>query len=76
MRGRRSDQRGDDRLHRQPYSGAIKPQRGEDQAQVLPGAAHHRVQCIAQRTLERVATQPPVHLHVPNGRLDGAAPLR
>lgn len=41
----------------------------------MPGTAHHRVQRIAQRALERIAAQPPVHLHVPDGRLDGAAPL-
>lgn len=69
------DQCSYDRLHRQPESDAIKPQRGQDQTQVMPGATHHRVQRIAQRSLERIAAQPTVHLHVPNGRLDGAAPL-
>ena len=63
----------DDRLHGQPESGAIKPQRGQNQAQVMPRATHHRMQRIAQRALERVAAQPPVHFHVPNGRLDGTA---
>lgn len=31
------------------------------------------MQRIAQRTLERIATQPAVHLHVAYRRLDGAA---
>lgn len=70
-----SDQRGDNRLHGQPDAGAIKPQRGQDQAQVVPGAAHHRVQRVAQRALERVASEATVHLHVPDGRLNGAAPF-
>ena len=33
------------------------------------------MQRIAQRTFERVSTQFAVHLHVPNGWLEGTAPL-
>ena len=33
-------QGGNEIVHRQPTAGAIKPQRGQDQAQVVPGAAH------------------------------------
>ena len=41
----------------------------------MPSSAHHRVQRIAQRALEWIAAKPSVHLHVPDGRLDGAAPF-
>ncbi len=49
----------DDRLHGQPNAGAIKPPRGQNQAHVMPGAAHHRMQRNAQRDLERVAASRP-----------------
>ena len=32
----------------------------------LARAAHHRMQRIAQRTLERISGQAPIHLHVPD----------
>lgn len=63
---------------KQTESGAIKPQRGQDQAQVVPGAAHHRVQRIAQRALEWIASEAPVHLPHPGvdhsfvGGIEGA----
>ena len=56
-------------------SGAKKPQLGQDQPQVVPGAAHHRMQRIAQGAFERVSGQSPVHFHVPDRRLNGAAPV-
>ena len=31
------------------------------------------MQCVTQRTLQRISAQPSIHLHVPDGRLDGAA---
>lgn len=41
----------------------------------MPRATHHRMQRIAQCALERIAGKPPVHLHVPDSRLDGATPF-
>ena len=35
----------------------------------MPSAARHCMQRIAQRALERVASDAPIHLHVPDGRL-------
>ena len=66
------NQRGDERLQGQPESSATKPQRGQDQAQVVPRAAHHRMKGIAKLPLERISGQPAVHLHVPDHWLDGA----
>jgi len=48
---RSSEQCCNDRLYRQPESGATKPQRGQDQAQAVPGTAYHHMQRIAQRLI-------------------------
>ncbi|SIT48439.1 hypothetical protein BN2475_1030006 [Paraburkholderia ribeironis] len=51
-----------------------KPQLAQDHPQVVPGAAQHRMIRIAQRTLEPIAIEPAVGLHVPDGRLDRTTP--
>lgn len=55
----------------QPQSGTKKPQLPEQQPDVVPRAAQHRVQRVADGALERISAQSPVHLHVPDRRLDG-----
>jgi len=62
-------------LQREAKLGTKKPQLPQQHPHVVACSAHHRMQRIAQRTFERVSTQFAVHLHVPNGWLDGTAPL-
>lgn len=52
-----------------------KPQQAQQQTDVVSGAALHGMQRITQRTLERIAIQPSVALHMSDGWLDGAAPF-
>lgn len=42
--------------------GHKKPQQAQQQADVVPGAAQHGMQCISQRTLERIAIESAVAL--------------
>lgn len=55
--------------------GTKKSQLRQDQAQVVAGAAHHRMQRVVQGTLERIAPKTPIHLHVLDRPLDGTAPM-
>jgi len=50
-----------------------KPQLAHDHSQVVTGATQHCVDRIAQRTLESIAIELAVGLHVADGRLDRAA---
>lgn len=60
-------------LQRQTGLGTKKPQLPLDQTQVMASAAHHRVDRVGEGALERISAEAPVHLHMPDGRLDGAA---
>ncbi len=55
--------------------GAKKPQLLQQQANVVPCAAQYGMQRIAQGAFERITAQAPVGLHVPDTRLDRAAPF-
>jgi len=48
-------------------------QLGDEEADVVTGTAQDGVEDITERVLERVPAQAPVHLHVADGRLDGAS---
>ena len=48
-------------------------QLGDDEADVVAGGAEDRVEGVAEAALERVSAQATVHLHVPDGRLNGAS---
>jgi len=48
-------------------------QPGDEEADVVPGAAQDGVDRVTERALERVSGQASVPLHVPDGRLDGAS---
>lgn len=52
-----------------------KPQQAQQQADVVLSAAQHGMQRIIQRALEGGSVQPSISFHVPDGWLDGAAPL-
>lgn len=54
---------------------AKKPQPAQQQANVVARATQHRVDRIAQRALELVPSELAVDLHVPDRRVDGAAPF-
>lgn len=46
---------------RECESGAKKPQLRQDHSRVVTRTAHHRMQCIAHGTFERVAPEPAIH---------------
>ncbi len=62
-------------VHGVGNAGAKKPQLLQQQADVVPGAAHHCMQSVADRTFERVAGEPAVGFHAADGGFDRAAPL-
>lgn len=47
----------------------------EQQTDVVTGTTQHRMQYITQRALERVSGQSAIHLHMSNGRFNGASQL-
>lgn len=53
--------------------GHESPEMGEDQVDVVAAAAEHRVEGVADRTLERASGEAAVGFHVSDHRLDGAA---